>query len=100
MGATGQSYEVLATRSGLGHQLIYTINPSYYLNGFSLGSSSVTELYEFGLLGVGLGAILFAWIINKIETMKINRYYLFFSFEIFYWIVSSSEIRTFLASII
>lgn len=89
MGATGQSYEVLATRSGLGHQLIYTINPSYYLNGFSLGSSSVTELYEFGLLGVGLGAILFAWIINKIETMKINRYYLFFSFEIFYWIVSS-----------
>lgn len=89
MGATGQSYEVLATRSGLGHQLIYTINPSYYLNGFSLGSSCVTELYEFGLVGIFLGAIFLGWIITKIETIKMNRYCLFFSFEIFYWIVSS-----------
>lgn len=60
---SGQTMEVLEKRSSLGHQLIYSLNPGYYLNGNSLGTNFIAELYEFGILGVILGAILFSWFI-------------------------------------
>ena len=56
-GLSGQSLEVLETRSSLGHHLIYLLNPEYYLSGFSGGTTSIAELYQFGILGVSIGAI-------------------------------------------
>ena len=55
-GYSGQSIEVLQHNSGIGHQLMYAINPDVYLSGFSLGTSSVSELYDLGWIGVVVGA--------------------------------------------
>lgn len=62
-GYTGQSETTLAHRASIGHQLVYEISPDYYFAGQSSGTSCVTELYEFGIIGVIVGALLFAFMI-------------------------------------
>lgn len=95
-GATGQSYETLEVRSSLGHQLIYSLNPEYYLNGYSLGTTSIAELYEFGIVGILLGAILFAWMVYHFNYMvDKHRGYLLFSMIIFFALISSPRANFF-----
>lgn len=57
---TGQSLETLQHRSNLGHQLIYHMDSSAYLAGHSLGTTQVAELYEFGIIGIIIGAFIYA----------------------------------------
>ena len=77
-GYTGQSIEVLQHNCGVGHQLMYTVNPSYYLTGASFGSSSITEIYDAGILGFILLSIFFSIMLlffeRKIQT---NRFFCF-----------------------
>jgi oligosaccharide repeat unit polymerase len=88
--ADGQSLEVLGRRSSLGHQLVYTINPNYYLGGFSLGTSSIAELYEFGIIGIIVGSILFSWYVAKFNKLIMhNRWILFLSYVFTSHIISS-----------
>lgn len=82
-GYNGQSIEVLEHNCGIGHQLMYAINPDVYLAGFSLGSSSVCELYEFGLIGVIIGAFFFALMLYWCEKVAIKyRLGLFLSYTL------------------
>lgn len=83
-GADGQSLEVLDARSSLGHQLVYSLNPDYYLSGMSLGTTNIAELYEFGILGVIIGGILYAIFLTKFTlNVKYSRTWLLFSFFLF-----------------
>lgn len=89
-GYTGQSIEVLQHKCGIGHQLIYSINPDYYLSGASLGSSSISELYEFGWVGVFLGALflgkMFVYFERKVTS---NRLWLLLSLPVFQQLIMS-----------
>lgn len=86
----GQSYETLKVRSSLGHHLTYNLNPEYYLSGKSIGTSHIAETYEFGLVGIILGAILLALFLKYFNSMvPHNRYLLMFSYTFFYSIISS-----------
>ena len=86
-GYTGQSIEVLQHNCGVGHQLMYTVSPEYYLAGASFGSSSITELYDLGALGVILGGILFSVMIfffdKKINVSPFMRFISLFLFTAF-----------------
>lgn len=85
-GATGQSEHVLEVRSNIGHQLVYSLNPSYYLGGNSTGTSLIAEAYEYGVFGVIFGAILLGWFLVFFEKKIVNGSYgklfvfLFFQF--------------------
>jgi oligosaccharide repeat unit polymerase len=86
----GQSYETLKVRSSLGHHLTYNLNPEYYLSGKSIGTSHIAETFEFGLVGIILGAILLALFLKYFNSMVLrNRYLLMFSYTFFYSIISS-----------
>ncbi len=82
-GYTGQSIEVLEHNCGVGHQLIYTVNPDYYLMGASFGSNNIVELYDIGVVGVILGAIFLPYMLRFFEK-KINssHFWLFMSLMI------------------
>ncbi len=83
-GYTGQSIEVLEHKCGVGHQLMYAVNPNYYLGGGSFGSSSVTELYDLGMWGVVVGAILMPYMIRFFDKkMQTSTFVRFASFGIF-----------------
>jgi oligosaccharide repeat unit polymerase len=92
MGVTGQSLGTLEVRSNLGHQLVYSLNPDYYLNGFSIGTSSIAELYEFGLIGVIIGAIAFVWFIAKFDYM-VNRHRLYMIFSVIFFTTIITSLR-------
>lgn len=85
-GATGQSEHVLEVRSSIGHQLVYSLNPDYYLGGNSTGTSLIAESYEFGFVGVIFGAILLGWFLYFFEKRIVHGNYgkifvfLFFQF--------------------
>lgn len=82
-GYTGQSVEVLQHKCGVGHQLMYTINPDYYLGGNSLGSSSITELYDLGLTGLAAGAVLLPVMLRFLERkFATSRFALFLSYSL------------------
>ena len=84
IGVSGQSYETLNARASIGHQLVYTINPEYYLSGASMGTNYVTECYEFGVLGVIIGALVLVLILAFFETrMRKNRFLLIFMLPMF-----------------
>ena len=86
----GQSIEMLATRSSLGHNLVYYLNPDYYLGGNSTGTAWVAECYEFGIIGIMLGAILLAWFIHLFEDRIVfGRFSSIFTYEFFGAIVMS-----------
>lgn len=89
-GYTGQSEELMLHRANIGHQLVYEISPDYYFAGQSSGTSCVTELYEFGIFGVIIGAIVLAYMIYFIQkNFNKNRMLLLFSYIIFSTIVTS-----------
>lgn len=82
-GYNGQSIEVLEHNCGIGHQLVYAINPDVYLAGYSLGTSGVCELYEFGFTGIIIGAIIFAFMVKICENIVSRfRLGLFLSFTL------------------
>ncbi|WP_018336400.1 O-antigen polysaccharide polymerase Wzy [Butyricimonas synergistica] len=90
LGATGQSYETLQVRSSLGHQLMYYLNPDYYLQGASLGTNFVAEMYEFGIFGVILGAFMLVYFIYLVENRMFKSHLsLIFLFEFFTLILLS-----------
>lgn len=81
---TGQSEEMLNNRADLGHQLVYTINPDYYLSGSSIGTSYIAEIAQFGIFGVFIGAILLAWFMGLFERLiYTNRFFKYFMFLFF-----------------
>jgi oligosaccharide repeat unit polymerase len=87
---SGQSMEFIDTRASLGHHMIYSLNPGYYANGSSLGTTSIAELYEFRMIGVITGAIIISWFIVKFNYMVIrHRSYMMFSLLIFTTILIS-----------
>lgn len=89
-GYTGQTEQVLAHRASIGHQLVYEIDPDYYLSGASTGTSIVSELYEFDMVGIVLGAIFFAYMISFIiNYICVSRLLLLFSSIIFSVVVIS-----------
>ncbi len=77
---SGQSLEVVNSRSSLGHHLTYSLSPGYYMSGSSLGTNFIAELYEFGLIAIILGAVFFAYFISAFEKLVFKkRVYLFLS---------------------
>lgn len=77
---SGQSVEVVKSRSSLGHSLTYSLSPQYYLSGSSLGTNFIAEIYEFGLFGVLIGAVLFGCLIAVFERkVQKSLLYLFLS---------------------
>ncbi len=77
---SGQSETTVEKRSSLGHQLTYSLNKNYYLAGASLGSNFIAELYEFGIIGITIGAVLFAYFIALFSKYyRSNRMLLFLS---------------------
>ncbi|WP_106830637.1 O-antigen polysaccharide polymerase Wzy [Parabacteroides pacaensis] len=84
MGVSGQSLETLSVRSSIGHHLVYYLNPDYYLAGASLGTSFVTEIYEFKYVGVILGALALAYFMYFVEyKMMKTPFLLIFLFDFF-----------------
>ena len=82
-GYTGQSIEVLQHKCGVGHQLMYAVNPNYYLNGGSFGSSNIVELYDLGVMGVVFGALLLPFMLTYFERkFATNRIALFMSYSL------------------
>jgi len=85
-GATGQSEYVLSIRSSLGHQLVYALNPNYYLNGQSTGTSFIAECYEFGTIGVLIGAIVLGYYCVAFEKYilkgKFRMIFLYLAFQL------------------
>ncbi len=75
-GYYGQSLETLEHRASIGHHLVYTLNPNYYLAGASTGTSFITECYEFGLIGVVLGTLVLALFMIFIDYKMRKSYYL------------------------
>jgi hypothetical protein len=75
---------MLAVRSSLAHNLVYHINSGYYLGGNSMGTAWIAECYEFGIIGVMLGASLLSLFVKFYERRIVgNRFlsiltYLFF----------------------
>lgn len=89
-GASGQSLETLNVRSSIGHQLVYYLNPNYYLAGASTGTSFVAECYEFGLLGVIIGALVLAMFIVYMDyRMRRSHYLMVFLYLLFSMIILS-----------
>lgn len=77
-GYTGQGVEVLNYKCGVGHQLMYTVNPNYYLAGGSFGSSSIVEVYDTGIVGLIFFSIFFAYMLIFLERrFKSNRFFCF-----------------------
>lgn len=75
-GYTGQSMEVLMHKCGVGHQLMYAVNPNYYLSGASFGSSSIVEIYDAGLFGFIIFSIFFSVMLLFFERkMLISRFF-------------------------
>jgi oligosaccharide repeat unit polymerase len=97
--ADGQSLEVLERRSSLGHQLVYTINPSYYLGGTSLGTTLTAELYEFGIIGIIIGSVLFSWYIAKFNMLLTQKRWILFLSYIFAYHIMTSPRGSFLPNI-
>jgi oligosaccharide repeat unit polymerase len=90
IGVTGQNYEVLLRRAGLGSHLTYTLNPNYYFAGGSIGTSYIAELYEFGLIGIVVGSVFLSFYIIQFQRyVGKSRFVLLFSYYFFYSIVSS-----------
>lgn len=73
-GHYGQSMETLEHRASIGHHLVYTLNPNYYLAGASTGTSYIAECYEFGIIGVMIGALVLAIFIILVDY-KMRRSY-------------------------
>lgn len=91
-GYTGQSIEVLQHKCGVGHQLMYTVNPDYYLAGASFGSSSITELYDLGPLGLIVGGIVFSVMISFFERKaNVSPFIRFISLLLFTEFILSSR---------
>lgn len=91
-GYTGQSIEVLQHNCGVGHQLMYTINPDYYLAGASFGSSSITEIYDAGFVGFIILSIFFAYMLIFFEKRFVsNRFICFACLMIFSHFILSSR---------
>ena len=83
-GASGQSLETLSVRSSIGHQLVYYLNPNYYLSGASTGTSFVTECFEFGMFGIILGALLLALFMYFIDFRIKKSYFLMIFLFLFF----------------
>lgn len=66
-GYTGQSVEALNYKCGVGHQLMYTVNSNYYLEGGSFGSSSIVEVYDIGIIGLLFFAVFFGYMLTFFE---------------------------------
>ena len=82
-GYTGQSIEVLEHKCGVGHQLMYTVSPDYYLNGGSFGSSNIVELYDLGICGIIVGALLLPMMLSFFERkFNSSRFTLFLSYSL------------------
>ena len=84
--ASGQKLETLEIRSSIGHQLVYAINPEYYLAGGSMGTAFVTEGYEFGIIGVILAAYVFVVFVKFVEDKmwlsRIGCFFLYYEVEL------------------
>lgn len=77
-GYTGQSIDVLKHNCGVGHQLMYTVDPDYYLAGASFGSSSIVEVYDTGIIGLIIFSIFFSYMLMFFERrFKSNRFFCF-----------------------
>lgn len=88
--ASGQNLHTLEVRSSLTHHLCYAINPDYYFAGNSLGTSNIAEFYEFGLVGVLIGAFLLIYFIKVLNTNIFSkRIWLFLSAYCFRLIILS-----------
>lgn len=68
MGVSGQNYETLEHRASIGHHLVYTLNPDYYLAGQSTGTSFIAEGYEFGILGIVIACLALALFVKYFDT--------------------------------
>lgn len=86
LGASGQNVETLQVRSSIGHQLVYAINPDYYLSGASMGTAFVTESYEFGIIGVIIGAFIFIQFVKFVENKawhyRITMFFLYYQVQL------------------
>ena len=75
-GFTGQSMEVLMHKCGVGHQLMYAVNPNYYLSGASFGSSGIVEIYDAGIVGFIIFSIFFSVMLLFFERkMLTSRFF-------------------------
>lgn len=89
-GAYGQSLETLAVRASIGHHLVYTLNPNYYLSGASTGTAFVVEAFEFGIIGILLSTIVLGYSLNYFENkMFTSRFRMLFVYYIFSLIILS-----------
>lgn len=74
-GVTGQSLKTLEVRSSIGHHLMYTLNPDYYLSGASRGTSFIAEAFEFGVVGVIISTLLLAIFIHLVNKYMLQKHF-------------------------
>ena len=86
MNIRGQSLAVINHRFDLGHQLTYYLNPIYYLNGFSLGSNAIAELWEFRWIGIVIGAVCMGVFIVFLNKKRNSSFFLFLSYIIIQYV--------------
>lgn len=99
LGVSGQSIETLQHRASIGHHLVYAINPDYYLAGGSFGTSYITECYEFGIVGVILGALVLVMLLTFFDTkMRKMRFFSIFTVSFFTCFVMSARASLFIGA--
>ncbi|MDE5493014.1 O-antigen polysaccharide polymerase Wzy [Elizabethkingia meningoseptica] len=96
---SGQSVEVVKSRSSLGHTLTYSLSPSYYLAGSSLGTNFIAELYEYGIFAIIIGAIVFAYFITyfdwRIQNSRLGLFLSLLFLQFFFLAPRSSFLPNF-----
>ena len=96
-GASGQNLETLRVRASIGHHLVYTLNPNYYLSGASTGTSYIAECFEFGVFGIIIGTFVLAYFLYYFDyKLMRSRYMMVFMFTMFTLIVLSPRGSLFL----
>jgi oligosaccharide repeat unit polymerase len=68
----GQSEELVKARNSFNHRFSYAIDEEYYLNGNALGSSMVSEAYQYGILYLIFVGFLFGYYISFLEKKLIK----------------------------
>jgi oligosaccharide repeat unit polymerase len=69
----GQSIELVKARNSFNHRFSYAIDEDYYLKGNALGSSMVSEAFQYGVFYLILIGFVFGYYISFLEKKLIKN---------------------------
>lgn len=92
----GQNEASILHRDDLTHVMAYTLNKTAYLSGFGMGSSILSEAYQYGLIGFFLILSFFYYTYRFFFNMNSTRFHFFLLIIIFTQVIFSPRDTVFL----